>query len=101
MTETANLFARVEPEIKEKAENILSELDIPMSYAVTMFLEQIIIHGGMPFEVKDTVKKPLCLDDMTKEEFDAEMQKGLDDIKAGRLYSEEEITKEMHRLCGI
>lgn len=101
MTGTANLFARVEPEIKEKAENILSELDIPMSYAVTMFLEQVIIHGGMPFEVKDTVKKPLCLEDMTKEELDAELEKGMKSIREGRGIPAEEVRERMHRLHGI
>ena len=101
MTGTANLFARVEPEIKEKAENILSELDIPMSYAVTMFLEQVIIHGGMPFEVKDTVKKPLCLEDMTKEELDAELEKGMKSIREGRGIPAEEVIERMHRLHGI
>ncbi|MDE7294746.1 MAG: type II toxin-antitoxin system RelB/DinJ family antitoxin [Oscillospiraceae bacterium] len=101
MTGTANLFARVEPEIKEKAENILSELDIPMSYAVTMFLEQVIIHGGMPFEVKDTVKKPLCLEDMTKEELDAELEKGMKSIRKGQGIPAEEVRERMHRLHGI
>ncbi len=101
MTGTANFFARVEPEIKEKAENILSELDIPMSYAVTMFLEQVIIHGGMPFEVKDTVKKPICLEDMTKEELDKELQKGWDSIEAGIGYTEEEVLDSLRRSWDV
>lgn len=39
MARTANVFARVEPEIKEEAEHILDCLGIPMSNAVGMFFK--------------------------------------------------------------
>ena len=38
MARTANVFARVEPEVKEQAEQVLDRLGIPMSNAVGMFL---------------------------------------------------------------
>ena len=34
MARTANVFARVEPEVKERAEQVLDRLGIPMSNAV-------------------------------------------------------------------
>lgn len=37
MPRTANIFACVEPKIKEQAESILDQLGIPMSNAVGMF----------------------------------------------------------------
>ena len=37
MARTANVFARVEPEVKEQAEQVLDRLGIPMSNAVGMF----------------------------------------------------------------
>ena len=52
MARTANVFVRVEPEIKEEAENILEQLGIPMSNAVGMFLRQIVLQKGIPFEMK-------------------------------------------------
>ena len=42
MTRTANVFARVEPEVKEQAEQVLDRLGISMSNAVGMFLRQIV-----------------------------------------------------------
>ena len=33
---SANLYARIEPDVKEKAENILSTLGIPASSAINM-----------------------------------------------------------------
>ena len=37
MAKTANLYARIEPEVKEEAENILSSLGISVSGAINMF----------------------------------------------------------------
>ena len=43
MARTANVFVRVEPEVKEQAEQVLDRLGIPMSNAVGMFLRQIVL----------------------------------------------------------
>jgi len=43
-TKTANLYARIEPDVKNQAESILEELGIPASSAITMFYKQIILH---------------------------------------------------------
>lgn len=52
MAKTANLYARIEPEVKDRAESILNVLGIPVSNAINMFYKQIILQGGLPFEVK-------------------------------------------------
>ena len=51
-TKTANLYARIEPDVKEQAESILTSLGIPVSNAINMFYKQIILQRGLPFEVK-------------------------------------------------
>ena len=40
---SANVTVRVEPDVKEKAEAILSELGIPTSTAINMFYRQIVL----------------------------------------------------------
>jgi len=52
MAKTANLYARIEPEVKEQAEGILAALGIPVSNAINMFYKQIILQRGIPFEMK-------------------------------------------------
>lgn len=99
MGRTANVFARVEPEVKKQAEEILGQLGIPMSNAVGMFLRQVVMQKGLPFEVK--IKKPLCLGNLSKNEFNAEMSKAVDDIREGRIYSAEEVEEELKRDFGI
>lgn len=101
MARTSNVFARVEPEVKEQAEMVLNQLGIPMSNAVGMFLRQVVIQRGIPFEMKLPDSKPLDMRQMTKEQFDAEIQKGITDIENGRVYSVDEVEEEMHRLYGV
>lgn len=48
----ANLNIRTEKEIKESAEDILSQLGLTMSAAVNIFLRQVIRENGIPFELK-------------------------------------------------
>ncbi len=97
-TRTATIYTRVDPDTKEQAEQILTQLGIPMSNAVGMFLKQVVIQRGIPFEMKLSSAKPLVIGEMTKEQFDSEMQAGFDDITAGRVVSADDVESEMRRL---
>lgn len=101
MARTSNVFARVEPEIKEQAEIVLNQLGISMSNAVGMFLRQVVLQRGIPFEMKLPAKKTVAVGGLTKEQIDAELAKGMADIENGRVYSADEVEDEMHRLYGI
>ena len=59
MARTANVFARVEPEVKEQAEQVLDRLGIPMSNAVGMFLRQIVLQRGIPSHKLNLIKAAL------------------------------------------
>ncbi len=91
----------MEPEIKEQAEQVLAQLGIPMSNAVGMFLRQIVLQQGIPFEMKLPKKTPFACGSLTKEQFDAEIGKGMEDIQEGRVYSADAVEEEMRRDYGI
>ena len=101
MARTANVFARVEPEIKEQAETVLNQLGIPMSNAVGMFLRQIVIQRGIPFEMKLPAKSPLVIGELTKEQFDEELLKGMDEIENGQVFSADDVKAEMRRMYSV
>ena len=84
---SANLYARIEPEVKEQAESILSALGIPASNAINMFYKQIILHRGLPFKVKIPSGKTLDMSVLSEKEMNAELEKGYADMKAGRTKS--------------
>lgn len=84
MAKSANLYARIEPEVKEQAEKILSTLGIPASNAINMFYKQIILQKGIPFEVKIPERTPLDISALGVEAINAELEKGYEDMKAER-----------------
>lgn len=101
MARTSNVFARVEPETKDQAEQILNQLGIPMSNAVSMFLRQIVLQRGIPFEMKLPERKPVAFGSLTKEQRDAELEKGVADIRNGRTYSARSVMDELKKDYGV
>jgi len=80
-TKTANVMARVEPDIKEQAEQILDQLGLPVSTVINAMYRQIIMCKGIPFSL--TVEHGLkSRDAMNKGEFDESMRIGLEQAKA-------------------
>lgn len=101
MARTSNIFARVEPEVKEQAEQVLEKLGIPMSNAIGLFLRQIVLHRGIPFEMKLPQSKPLSLGALSEEQFNAEIEKGLADLATGKVISAESVAARMRRDYGV
>ena len=50
-TKTANVTARIQPNIKEQAEAILERLGIPVSVFIDMTYRQVIMRDGVPFSL--------------------------------------------------
>ena len=96
-TKTSNIFARVEPELKAQAEAVLSEIGLPMSNAITLFLKQLVLRRGVPFPVTIPPAMPPTIYEMSKEQFDAELVKGYEDAEAGRTRPANEFFAEMER----
>ena len=85
MEKTATLNLRVNPDVKDRAEAVLSKLEIPMSTAITIYLNQISLTGGIPFAITlPKVPDTINADQMTTEELHAKLEKGYEDMKAGR-----------------
>lgn len=101
MTKTANLYARIEPELKNEAEAILSGLGVPVSNAINMFYRQIVIHRGLPFAVKYPSRSLINAATLTDTQLDAEVAKGFDDIAAGRKRSFAQAKADLAREFGL
>lgn len=86
MEKTATLNLRVNPAVKQRAEDVLSRLGIPMSTAIDMYLNQISLTGGIPFNVT-LPKAPSSInaDLMSVEEIHNKLQEGYEDIKNGKV----------------
>ena len=85
MSKTANLYIRIEPDLKEQAERILSALGISASSAINIFYKQIILQNGLPFDLKLPAKSVLNFNQLTEQDIDFELQKGIDDVGSGNI----------------
>lgn len=52
MAKTSSMHIRVEPKVKEEAEKILNNLGMNSTEAINIYLKQIILNSGIPFEIK-------------------------------------------------
>jgi DNA-damage-inducible protein J len=52
VAKTETLHIRIEPDVKADVESTLSQLGLSTTEAVNIFLRQIILTGGLPFEIK-------------------------------------------------
>lgn len=83
-TKTATLYARIDPNIKEQAENILASLNVTASGAINLFYKQIILHNGLPFEVKLPKHELLDVNKLTEGQLYDEVMKGVRDARTGK-----------------
>lgn len=95
-TKTANVLARVEPEIKEKAESIMAMLGVPASVVINMLYKQIVMTKSIPFSLSIPVA-PTALDEMDKATFDTLMQKGLNEAKTNGSRPASDVFSELRR----
>ena len=49
---TATVRARIEPELKHDVETVLTLLGLSVSEAIEMFLRQVKLRNGIPFEIR-------------------------------------------------
>ena len=96
MAKTSNITACVEPDVKEKAEEIMAELGIPVSVVINMLYKQIILTKSIPFSI--SIPTPIkSLDEMSKEEFDAVMKAGYEDAVSGKSSPADNVFSELRR----
>lgn len=101
MANTSVVYARIDTEMKERAEKILMQLGLSPSSAIQMLYSQIILTHGIPFEVRLPERVPVAIGDMSRESLNAEIQKGLDSVAADRVYSSQEVDALLAKEFGI
>jgi len=62
MAKSASINMRINPEFKEKVENLFGELGLSTTEAINIFLHQSVLQGGLPFEVKNYKKSDYFTD---------------------------------------
>lgn len=101
MAKSANLYARIEPEVKEQAETILAALGLTVSAAINLYYKQIIMQKGLPFDVKLPEHKMLDISTMSGEDFDKAVAEGYEDYLKGKSRPAEKVFADIYKDYGI
>ncbi len=101
MSKTANVFTRVDPALKNQAEAVLDQLGISMSTAMGMFLQQVVLQRGIPFEVKIPQAAPVAYGALTDEAFDKLMEQAVRSASEGKCIPFEAFDAELRQELGI
>jgi DNA-damage-inducible protein J len=51
MNKSSTIRARIEPDLKEKAEHIFRKLGLTTTQAIMLFYRQVELRNGLPFDV--------------------------------------------------
>jgi len=67
MSKDAMIRARTEQQLKNKAEKIFHALGLSCTEAINLFFHQVILHKGLPFDVRIPNKTTLkAMEDVNK-----------------------------------
>jgi DNA-damage-inducible protein J len=80
MAKTAMIRARANEDVKTDAEDILKRLGLTISDAVNLFLNQVRLHKGLPFEVRIPNKTTLRTFKKTDEGKELKEYKSMDEF---------------------
>lgn len=79
---SASVNVRINENIKQHAESILEDLGLSRAVAIDLFYRQIILHNGLPFDLKLNTP-PLSTSDFIPSELEDILSRGVEEINNG------------------
>lgn len=98
------LSLRIDHSLKTEGNDILNQIGLSPSSFITMAYRQLINKRDIPFETKVENKEARHtlpnVNELSREELMAEIQKGLDDIDAGRMRDLDDVLSDLNKQYG-
>lgn len=96
MNKTATVSARIDENLKSEAEEILTQLGIPVSVVINTLYHQIIIQKGIPFPLTLTSRPPV-LEGMSEKELSVKLQHSYNQVQARKGRPLEEVFSDFEK----
>jgi len=85
MAKTSMISTRIDPVLKAKVEQIFTQLGLSTTQAITLFLKQVELQNGLPFQVKipnettsSAIEESKCFEEMEYFETVEDLYKDMD-----------------------
>ena len=101
MAEQVLIQFRADKALKQEVAEIYESIGMDMPTAFRMFMIRSKMVRGLPFDARLPVNKPVAATSLTKEELDAEIQKGYDDMLAGNSRPAEEVFDDLRKKYNL
>ena len=99
---------RMDENLKRQFDALCDDFGMNMTTAFTIFAKTVVRERQIPFKISsggpfcngaaaNVPQKPAGLEELSKEELEAKLQRGLADTKAGRYYPAEEVFAELEQ----
>ena len=85
----ADIRTRIDPETKQEAQILLKKLGLSMSDAIRLFLHQIVLEKGLPFEIRLPDSEAVEYDRWFREQIEFELAES--DKPGAEFISHEEV----------
>ena len=72
-----------------------------MSNAIALFLQQVVLQRGIPFELKLPQETPIAFESLTDERFNAIIEQGIAEYAAGNVHSASDVRAQMRGEFGV
>ena len=79
---SASVNVRINENVKQHAEAILEDLGLSRAVAIDLFYRQIILHNGLPFDLKLNTP-PLSTSDFSPSELEDILSRGVEETNNG------------------
>lgn len=110
----ATFSVRMDETLKKQFEELCSDFGMNISTAFNIFARAVVREKKIPFEIKSSetevskenlsfsaYQKPTAVGNMSREELDAELIKGMESLKSGKTYTSAEVDTELFKEFGI
>ena len=91
-TKNNGIYIRIDDDTKKSFSKLCEELGLSVSTAIQIIMKSSVRNKTIPVELT-TINKPVALEDMSKDEFIANIKEAQEDYKNGRYMKNEDFIK--------
>lgn len=96
-----DLNLKIDEDEMREAEEILGDLGLPLPVAIELFLKQVVLSKGIPFEIKLPNEDLMQLGEMDQQHFNNIMTRGYEELLHGKTTPSKQVYEQFRRKYNL